>query len=190
MGTIRHPLAETRSDGPPDITLPAPLRVPRVPTENLTFSSVPELVDPQAFRPSKSRPRYKKSSAVNSTISSLYKSFRRPFQNKGRTARAPDENLISVDAGQIPQTAEGTSPPHNPTANEDYVQQNQPLLPPDCRRLCPEEVDIADYHPPRGGLFAEVWDGYLDGDRVVIKSYRTYSTVDSTPARMVRFLRT
>ena len=186
MGTIRHPLAETRSNGlpditppapirvpysngppniipptplrvprsnaPPDVTPPAPLRVPCVPSENLTFSDVPELVDPQAFRPSKSRPWHKKS-----IISCMHKLFRRP------------------------------PPSPNPTANEDDDQQNQPLLPSVCTRLGSEDISIVGDHPARCGAFADVWDGSLAGSRVVIKSYRTYSTQART-VRVHRYL--
>ena len=126
---------------------------------------------------------------AKSVITRLRKLFRK-LRHEGRTARAPDENLIVVDGARISQTAEDAPPPSpNPTANEDDDQQNQPLLPPVCRRLGSEDISVVGDHPARGGPFAEVWDGYLDGDRVVIKSYRTYSTIDCTPTRMVRFRR-
>ena len=123
--------------------------------------------------------------AAKLIISRLRKLFRRPCQNE-RAAQAPDKNLIAVVDGGHPQTAEHTPPPPNPTANEDDVRRDRPLLPPDCRILRSGDINVLGGHPARGGAFADVWDGSLAGSRVVIKSYRTYSAIDSTQARMVR----
>ena len=78
-------------------------------------------------------------------------------------------------------------PSPNPTVNEDDDQQNQPLLPSVCTRLGSEDISIVGDHPARCGAFADVWDGSLAGSRVVIKSYRTYSTQART-VRVHRYL--
>ena len=67
------------------------------------------------------------------------------------------------------------------------IQQDQPPLPPSCIRLWSGDVKILNALPFSAGPFADVWDGSLANDRVVVKSYRIYSTVDPTQARMVRF---
>lgn len=127
-------------------------------------------------------------STAKSIISRLRKLFRGPHEG---VAGAPG-SLIAIGEDQISQTAEPSSPP--PSVNENAeqrpvggVQWDQPPLPPNCSRLNLGDVEIPGDHPTRAGAFTDVWDGSLDGGRVVIKSYRIYSTGDPTQARMVRF---
>jgi len=126
-----------------------------------------------------------------SIVCRLRKLFRRHRQGRG----APAERLIVVDPDQVSQTAEPSSPPPGPSPSVDGnsgpqlvddIQQDQPPLPPSCSRLQLGDIEILDEHPSCAGAFANIWNGSLAGDRVVVKSYRIYSTVDSTHARMVR----
>lgn len=125
--------------------------------------------------------------SAKSVIRALCKLFRRPRQNGG----ASHESL--VDEGQGSETAK-ESPP-SPVDDDfeprvaDAVRQYQPPLPPSCSRLRSGDVRILGDYPSRAGAFADVWDGSLAGDRVVIKAYRIYSTADSTQACMVRLRR-
>ena len=127
--------------------------------------------------------------SVRSIVCRLCKSLRRRRQRGG----ASEESLIVVDVDQVSQTAESSSPPPSPSVDEgsgprhaDDIQQAQPPLPSSCNKLQPGDVKILGNLPSRAGAFADVWDGDLAGDPVVVKSYRTYFTTDSTQARMVR----
>lgn len=113
--------------------------------------------------------------------------FRGPHQAPAKTAVGPDESWIEVDTESRPSLAvdEPTNQDTKPQP-PGAVLQVQPPLPPECPRLKPEDVIIHGDHPTRAGVFADVWDGYHGGVRVVVKSYRLYSTVDSTRPRMVR----
>jgi len=132
---------------------------------------------------------------AKSIILCLRKLLRKPRRNSGGTVLVPDERPIVVDEDQISRTAEPSPPPPpNPSVNEDSeprladaVEWHQPPLPPNCSRLRPGDIEILGNRPARAGSFADVWDGSLAGTRVVVKSYRVYSTVDPTHARMVRF---
>lgn len=124
-----------------------------------------------------------------SIVCRLRKLFRRHRRSRGEST----EMLIAVDPDQVSQTAESSSPPPSPSVDQDReprfvddIQQNQPFLPPSCSRLHAEDIKILGDHPSSAGAFTDIWDGSLAGDRVVVKSYRIYSTVDPTQARMVR----
>lgn len=134
------------------------------------------------------------------TISRLRKLLCKLRRDERRAACTSDGSLTSivVDADRArPQTAEHTQPPPPaPSVNEDPepqlaedVQRNLSLLPPSCSELQPEYIEILGDLPARAGAFANVWDGFLrvTKTRVVIKSYRVYSTTDNTQARIVRF---
>lgn len=122
--------------------------------------------------------------ATKPIISRLRKLFRRSRQVSVREAPASDENLVVVGGDQLSQTAE--SPDSEPRP-EDAAQPGEPRLPPGCDRLRTGDIKISAKFPTRAGAFTDVWEGSLDGDRVVIKSYRLYSTADPTPVRIVRF---
>ena len=110
-----------------------------------------------------------------------------------RAAVTPEEGSIAADTDHASQTAD-------PPVNEDSlserrstggVLQDPPRLPPNCGRLNSEDITTPGNYPRRAGSFADTWDGYLGGSvRVVIKSYRLYSTddptYDSAVIRMVR----
>ena len=129
----------------------------------------------------------KKIFAARSIIPRLRKIFRRSRQVSARETLASDESWTVVDADQIsPQTAESPVDVDEPRP-ADAVRQDEPLLPPGCGKLRSEDIEIFYTLPNRAGAFADVWDGSLAGDRVVIKFYRLYSATDSTQARMVRF---
>ena len=124
-----------------------------------------------------------------SIVCCLRRLFRRHRQSKGEST----ERLITVDPDQVSQSAESLSPPPSPSVDEDSeprpvddIQQDQPPLPPSCSRLLPRDIKILGDRPSCAGAFADIWDGSLGDDRVVVKSYRIYSTVDSTHARIVR----
>ncbi|KAF9649991.1 kinase-like protein [Thelephora ganbajun] len=120
--------------------------------------------------------RCRKLFAPKSIIFCLRKLFRRSLgQNSSvRTALVPD--VVDGDHAE-PPVNEDTEP-----RPADAVQQ--PPLPPNCSKLRSGDIRIPDTCPVRAGAFADVWDGFLSGDRVVIKSYRLYSTADPTQARM------
>jgi len=123
-----------------------------------------------------------------SIVGRLLKLFRRRRQSRG----VSDESSIAVDPDQVSQTPESSPPPPSPSVggdserHPDDVQQDRPPLPPSCNRLQPGDVTILGDHASRAGTFTDIWDGLLGDDHVVVKSYRTYSTVDPTQARMVR----
>ena len=131
--------------------------------------------------------------SAKSITSRLRKLFRRPRRNSVRAAVTPEEGSIAADTDHASQTAD-------PPVNEDSlserrstggVLQDPPRLPPNCGSLNSEDITTPDNHPRRAGSFADTWDGYLGGTvRVVIKSYRLYSTddptYDSAVTRMVR----
>lgn len=112
---------------------------------------------------------------------------RRSRQVSVGEALASDENWIMVDGDQISQTAEPPVDEGSEPRPLDAIQQNEPPLPPSCNRLHPDDIEIFTNLPSRAGAFTDVWEGSLAGDRVMIKSYRLYSTIDPTPARMVKF---
>ena len=128
--------------------------------------------------------------SVMSIVCHLRKLFRRHRQSR----REPTDDLIVVDPDQVSQTAKSASLPPIPSVDEDPeprlvddIRQDQPLSPPTCGRLLVGDLKILGDHPSRAGAFADIWDGSLADDRVVVKFYRIYSTVDPTYARMVRF---
>ncbi|KAF9651701.1 kinase-like protein [Thelephora ganbajun] len=127
--------------------------------------------------------RCQKFFAAKSIAFCLRKLFRRSCQNSSvGTALVSDESWVVVDGNQTSQTAE-------PLVNEDTEPQpadaiQQPPVPPNCSRLQSGDIRILDTCPARAGAFTDVWDGFLAGDRVAIKSYRLCSTTDPTQARM------
>ena len=118
----------------------------------------------------------------------LRKIFRRSRQVSVREPPTSDESwtVVMVDGDQISQIAESPVDEDPEPRPEEAVHQDEPLLPPNCDRLRSDDIVISGTHPDRTGAFADVWDGSLSGDRVMIKSYRLYSAMGSTQARMVR----
>ena len=128
----------------------------------------------------------KKILAAKSIIPCLRKILRRSRRVSVGEPLTSDESWVMVDGDQISQTAESPVDEDLGPRPEDAVHQDEPLLPPNCDRLRSDDIVISGTHPDRAGAFADVWDGFLAGDRVMIKSYRLYSATDSTQARMVR----
>ena len=127
----------------------------------------------------------RKLSAFKSIILRLRKKFRRSRQAPEREMLVTSRTM--VDGDQISQTAESPVDEDFEPRPTDAIRQDEPLLPPNCDRLCPEDIEILGTFPDRAGVFTDVWEGSLAGDRVVIKSYRLYSATDFTQARIVRF---
>lgn len=117
--------------------------------------------------------------ATKSIVSRLRELSRRFHRVSVRETLASDEGLVVVSGGVA-----GPEPKPRPA---DGVQLDEPPLPPACDRLRLGDIKVFAKFPTCAGAFtSDVWDGFLDGDRVVIKSYRLYSTFDPTQARIVR----
>lgn len=126
--------------------------------------------------------------AVKSIAPLWRKIFRRSRRVSVRETLASDESgWTVVDWDQISRTAEPPVDEDPEPRPADVVHQHEYLLPPDCDRLRSGDIEIFDTLPDRAGAFTNVWDGSLDGDRVVIKSYRLCYTTDPTQAHIVRF---
>lgn len=129
-------------------------------------------------------PRRKKSFATGPITSHLRLLFRRFRQGPVRKPLGPDESrIIVVDIDHASRTVDASVDAESQP--QGVVLQVQSLLPPECPKLNPGDVVIHGDRPARAGSFADVWDGTLDGVRVVIKSYRLYSTADPTHPCMV-----
>jgi hypothetical protein len=60
------------------------------------------------------------------------------------------------------------------------------FVPPSCRWLRQEDVELTGGYPIAAGGFADVWEAIHDGRKVALKSYRCYTTFDVTRAAGVR----
>lgn len=70
-----------------------------------------------------------------------------------------------------------------------YVQVAQDLrssLPPTCRWLGPEDVDLVGKRPIAAGGFADIYEATHDGRKVVLKSQRCYVAFDVVQTAAVR----
>ena len=59
------------------------------------------------------------------------------------------------------------------------VQVLQPSLPPTCRWLIPEDINLIGKLPIAAGAFANIYQATCDGRKVVLKSYRPYISLDA-----------
>lgn len=108
-------------------------------------------------------------------------------KNTVRETLWSDEARTLVDTDRASQTTDRATDEDTEAQSTGAVLPFQLRLPPDCHRLNPGDIVILDNHPARAGAFADVWDGSLDGARVVIKSYRLASTTSPKYPSMVRF---
>jgi prephenate dehydrogenase len=67
------------------------------------------------------------------------------------------------------------------------AQDLRSSLPSTCRWLGPEIVEIVGGHPMAAGRFADIWEGKHNGRKVVLKSYRCYTSFDVAQVVAVRF---
>lgn len=124
--------------------------------------------------------------SAGSIVSYFRTLFGRSRQNPAKVALESDKCWTIVDTDRASRdVGESVNEDTGPQPSAAFLQV-QPPLPPECRRLSSKDIVIYGDHPARSGIFTDVWDGSLDGAPVVIKSYRLYSTADSTNICMVR----
>lgn len=96
--------------------------------------------------------------------------------------------LFSCCSSQSENTAypSPSNPPPVPLIDNDLpyerysetVRQLRPLFPSACTSLKPGEVKVVGDTPIGAEGFADIWEGTLDGHRVIQVSYRCYETGD------------
>jgi hypothetical protein len=96
--------------------------------------------------------------------------------------RLPAPPRLEVRGLPTPHTDD--TPPSQRYAQ--IVQDLRSSLPFASRWLSPEDVEIVGEHPIGAGGFADVWEGTHGGRKVVLKSYRCYTSFDVVQIIAVR----
>lgn len=89
-------------------------------------------------------------------------------------------NTLSHDLSASPPLEAAPSPTTGPDTLVNPINRPWPFLPANCRWLGEGDLKILGMHPVDAGGFADVWVGEMDGQKVAVKSYRCYASVDCT----------
>ena len=92
--------------------------------------------------------------------------------------QSPDYPLLlsHIEGGDSSTLGSGSTP--SPERYSRIAQGLRSSLPPTHGWLNPADIKITGKHPVAAGGFADIWDGVLDGRRIIVKSYRCYVLFD------------